>query len=224
MKYMAHLSKKVQVQIIQEYLEKAPDGKIYKYTLKQIADKHEISVGTVNGLVREAKKNPKFKGRGPGRRRQAFLNARIMKILRDAGVEGRTMEEVGELNPRIVTSKNGVKERVPLSRQRVAKILKKWQHVMKKSRLRGKRFRPGDLIQWDQQRFRVVRYDTALKGAAIDERDGTLIDPFIWVYQGARARMVQPAQTEMTPEQVINAYLKSDSKRNVAAANGASAQ
>jgi hypothetical protein len=209
------------VRIIREYLEKAPDGKNYKYTLQQIAKKHEVSLGTVNGLVRDAKRNKNFKVRGPGRRRQAFLNARIMKILRDAAT-GITLEEVGELNPRVVM-KNGARVKESLSRQRVSRIIKKWGKWNKKSRLRGQRFRPGDRIKWDRQTYTVVRYTNVHHGAAIDESDGTLIDPFVWTYQGARARLVKKAKCEMTPEEVVDEYLKRDSSQPPATANGKAA-
>ena len=228
MKRIAHISVPVQMQIIREYKEKNPDG-TYRWKLSEIADNHEISLSSVNKLAKESG----CQGRPRGGRVQAVPNARIMKILRDASEPFITLEQVGILNPRVVRV-NGKRKEKPLSRQRVSKIIKTWRKKLGTQNIRGKGFKPGDLIEWAKQRYAVVRYDNSHRGAVIDLKIMDVIDPFCWIFQGSRSFRVEAATEELTPEAVLKKYLpddvikrylgKSDRRSNSKSANRAAAK
>lgn len=98
MKRIKHISSKVQVQVVEDYRAKNPDG-TYTFTLKQIASKHEISLSTVNNLARISK----VQGRPKIGKKLIVPDARTMKLLRDATEMNITLEEVGRRNWRWVT-------------------------------------------------------------------------------------------------------------------------
>jgi len=187
MKRIKHISPKVQVQVVEDYKAKNPDG-TYKLTLKQIAEKHEISLSTVNNLARISK----VQGRPKIGKKLIVPDARTMKLLRDATELNITLEEVGRLNKRWTTDPaTGRRVLKPLTKQRVSQIINFWKKRGNPG-LRTKGFKPGDVIKWADQLFTVVRYDSARKGAVRDA-EGDVIDPFHWVHLGARSKLVTPA-------------------------------
>jgi hypothetical protein len=183
MKRIRYISSKVQLQIIEDYKEKLPNGD-YRYSLSQIAAKHEVSLSTVNNLARIAK----CQGRPHGGRKLMVPNVRTMKILRDSTEPGITLEEVGRRNPRRVMV-HGKESLVPLSKQRVKQIVDFWKDRQVKIRSRG--FQPGDVIEWDKRLFTVLRYDSPHRGAVRDQADGRVIDPFLWVRGTDRSKLVE---------------------------------
>lgn len=195
MKRIKYISPKVQVQIIEDYKAKNPD-KSYKFTLQEIADKHEVSLSTVNNLARMAK----CQGRPQGGRKLIVPDAKTMKLLRDATEVGITLDEVGRRNRRWVTLKSGRRVLKPLSKQRVSQIIAFWKKRGNPG-LRTKGFKAGDKILWAEQYFTVVRYDDQHRGAVTDDKDGKLIDPFYWVHQGCRSKLVQAAPEAPAEEQ-----------------------
>lgn len=199
---VCHISLPVQLQIIREYKEKNPDGS-YRWKLQEIADRHEISLSSVNKLAKSAR----CLSRPRGGRTQVVPNARIMKILRDASEPFITMKEVGRRNPRVVMVR-GKPVQKPLSRARISKILLTWRKRMGDNNLRGKGFKPGDLIEWSAQRYVVVRYDNSHRGVAIDLKTNIEIDPFCWVYLNNRSSLVQATEEQLTPDEVRKRYLK----------------
>lgn len=184
MKRIRYISPKVQLQIIEDYKEKQENGD-YRYSLAEIAKKHEVSLSTVNNLARIAK----CQGRPHGGRKLLVPNARTMKILRDATEPGITLEEVGRRNPRRFVS-NGKEVTRPLSKQRVKQIVDFWKGRQVKVRSRG--FEPGDVIKWNHRLFTVLRYDSPHKGAVRDNTDNQVIDPFYWVRGVDRSVLVTP--------------------------------
>jgi hypothetical protein len=182
MKRIRYISGKVQVQIIENYKEKLPNGD-YRYGLTEIAAKHEVSLSTVNNLARIAK----CQGRPHGGRKLIVPDVRTMKILRDATEPGATLADVGRRNPRrfIVAGKEILK---PLSKQRVKQLVDFWKKRQLKIHTRG--FAPGDVIQWNERLFTVLRYDDTHRGAVRDHADGKVIDPFLWVSGNSRSRRV----------------------------------
>lgn len=184
MKRIRYISGKVQVQIIEDYKEKLPNGD-FRYSLAEIAKKHEVSLSTVNNLARIAK----CQGRPHGGRKLQVPDARTMKILRDATEPGITLEDVGRRNPRRVVT-NGKETLVPLSKQRVKQIVDFWKGRQVKVRSRG--FEPGDVIRWNKRLFTVLRYDSPHKGAVRDQADDQVIDPFYWVRGIDRSVLVTP--------------------------------
>jgi hypothetical protein len=201
MKRVHHISAAVQVQIVNEYKQKSPDGN-YTYTLKEIADNHEVSLSTVNKLAGMAQ----CQGRPRGGRTQTVPNARTMKILRDASEPGVTLEEVGRRNPRVIIV-NGRRKKVPLTRERVRQIVQTWKERLDANTLHGRGFKPGDKIDWASIPHVVVLYHNSRQGAVIDLVDKKLIDPFCWIYKGFRSKLVEAAAEELTPEQVLERYL-----------------
>ncbi len=218
MKRINHISYPVQLQIIREYKEKNPDD-TYRWRLWEIADRHEISLSSVNKLVKAAQ----CQSRPRGGRVQVVPSARIMKILRDASEPFITMAEVGRRNPRIVMV-DDKPEQIPLTRARVSKIILTWKKKLGSYSLRGKGFKPGDIIEWYHQRYVVVRYDNPHRGAAIDLLTLEEIDPFCWVYRRRRSSLVQAVQEELTPDAVRKMYLNRDGGTNLKPVNGTSAQ
>ena len=204
-KRIKHISTAVQLQIIREYKEKNLDGS-YKWKLEEIADRHEISLSSVNNLAKAAG----CQCRPRGGRVQIVPNARIMKILRDASEPFTTLERVGQLNPR-VTVVGGKRKEKPLTRQRVSMILKTWRKKLGKQSLRTKSFKPGYIIQWAGTKYVVISYDNSYHGAVIDLTDKSLIDRFCWVFAGRRAVLVEAPEKEFTPVDVLNQYLPAES-------------
>lgn len=204
MKRIAHISVPVQAQIIREYKQKNPDGS-YTYLLKDIADRHGISLSSVNNLAKAAH----CQCRPRGGKTRMVPDARIMKILRDASEPFITMEAVGRRNPR-VTVVNGRRKEVPLSKQRVSQIVNSWKKKLGALSIHSKGFKPGDKIVWFEQFYIVVRYDNSHRGAVIDLTDNQEIDPFCWVFKGSRSQIVEAAEEEMTADQVRRKYLKRD--------------
>jgi hypothetical protein len=192
----------MQARIIADYKELNPRGH-YKYTLREIAERHEISLSAVNNLVRTAK----CQGRPKGGRFKETPSPRIMKILRDASEPFITLEEVGRRNPRVVV-RRGKSKKIPLSKQRVAQIIKMWKDRVDKAKLHSKGFNPGDEIVWAGQHYIVVRYDSPHRGAVVDLAHNEVIDPFCWVYDGERSKRIKAATEEMTPKEVKAKYIR----------------
>lgn len=193
MKRMAHISSAVQHQIIQDYKEKNPDN-TYRYKLTEIAQKHEISLSSLHILARMARCN----GRKRGGNAKMVPDARTMKILRDATEPGITFDAVGERNPRIVNGK-----KVPITKSRVSKIIQVWKKRLGKRKLYSKGFNEGDIIEWADQRFTVLRYDNSHRGAVQELLlegnkwvEGKIIDPFCWIYQGQRSKLIKSVVRE----------------------------
>lgn len=201
MKRIHHISPAVQVQIVREYKEKSPDGN-YTYILREIADRHEVSLSTVNKLAAMAG----CQGRPRGGRVKTIPDARTMKILRDASEPGATYEGVGILNPRVVIV-NGRRKKKPLTRQRISQIVQSWQKKLDSSALHGRGFKPGDKIDWAGVVHAVVCYDNSHQGAVIDLADKKLIDPFCWIFQGSHSKLIEPVEQELTPRDVLKMYL-----------------
>ena len=120
---------------------------------------------------------------------------RAMKVLRDYSEPGITYSEVGRRNPHTVV-RNGKSVLVPMSRQRVQKIVEFWKKRNNPG-FRPRGYREGDIIAWGGRTYRVLRYDNTQQGAVRDLLDGTVYDPFLWVRGGARSRRIAgsgPAQ------------------------------
>lgn len=186
MKRLRHINPKVQAKIVAEYKEKLPDGS-YRFTLREIAALNEVSLSTVNLLARQA--NVQERPQGP--RKLQVPSARVLKILRDATEPGITLAQVGIRNARVVVV-NGKQVARPLSKQRVKQIIDFWKRRGNPG-LKSRGFKPGDIIEWNERRFKVLRFDNARKGAVIDLGDNSKIDPFLWVFQGCRSRRVENA-------------------------------
>lgn len=195
MKRIKHISPKVQVQVVDDYKAKNPDG-TYKFTLQQIADKHEISLSTVNNLARIAK----VQGRPKIGKKLIVPDARTMKLLRDATELNITLEEVGRRNKRWSTDpETGRRVLKPLTKQRVSQIINFWKKRGNPG-LRTKGFVAGDVIKWADQVYTVVRYDSARKGA-VKDAEGDTIDPFYWVHLGCRSKLLTPAPSRTVPSE-----------------------
>jgi transposase-like protein len=184
MRKIQHISGKVQVQIVQDYKEKLPNG-LHRYTLKEIARKYEVSLSTVNNLARTAR----CQGRPHGGREQTVPTPRILKILRDSTEPGISLDEVGRRNPRCLV-RRGKSVAVPLTKQRVSEIIRTWSRKLDMTKIHGRGFKPGDQIEWADQIYTVLRYDSSRQGAV---REGTtdqgqVIDPFLWVHGGCRSK------------------------------------
>jgi hypothetical protein len=41
-------------------------------------------------------------------------------------------------------------------------------------------------VEWNRRRYRVLRYDDARKGAAVNIETGDMHDPFFWRHLGER--------------------------------------
>lgn len=204
MKRTPQISVATQAQIIKEYKQKNPDGS-YTWLLQDIAERHDVSLSTVNNLAKAAH----CQCRPRGGKTRLVPDARIMKILRDASEPFITMEEVGRRNPRTVMV-NGRRKSVALSKQRVSQIVNRWKDKLDSQSLHTKGFRPGDKIEWSQQKYVIVRYDNSHRGAVIDLSDGAEIDPFCWVFKGDRAKLTEATLDELTSEEVRERYLKRD--------------
>ena len=178
-----YLSGRVQAQVVQDYQERLGNGR-YRYTLNQIADKHEVSLSTVNNLVRKAK----VQGRPKGGSRLSIPTHCTMKILRDSTEPGITLEQIGIRNPRVVMV-NGRSTLVPRSKQRIKQILDHWKKAGNPG-LRQRGFKPGDLIEWGGYRFRVLRYDDSRTGAVQRVQTGEVVDPFLWIQGSTRPKRV----------------------------------
>jgi hypothetical protein len=176
---MRYLSGRVQLQILAEYKARLPSG-AYRYRLKEIAQRHEVSLGTINNLAREAD----CPRRPHGTRAEPVPDARIMKILRDWTEPGITLEEVGRRNPRVV---NGLVK--PLTRQRVQQIIATWRR--RGLRVRSRAFKRHDLIEWGGATYEVIRYDNRRRGAVRNVKTGHTIDPFQWVQGRTRSRKLE---------------------------------
>lgn len=189
MKRIKHISPKVQVQVVEDYKAKNPDG-TYKFTLRQIAENHEISLSTVNNLARIAK----VQGRPKVGKKLIVPDARTMKLLRDATEINITLEEVGRRNKRWSTDREtGRRVLKALTKQRVSQIINFWKKRGNPG-LRTKGFKVGDAVKWCNEVFTVIRYDDARKGAVKDAQ-GRVIDPFHWVHLGSRCKLVAAAPT-----------------------------
>lgn len=181
MKRMRYISGRVQTEILDDYREKLDNGN-YRWTLAQIAEKHEVSLSTVNNLVRLKK----CKCRPHGGPKLTVPDARTMKILRDATIPGIKLDEVGVMNPRIV---GGVEK--PLTKQRISQLVIFWSKRYDK--IRSRAFKPGDILRWkggseswSERRYKVLRFDDHWQGAVVDLNDGRTIDPFQWTQGNAR--------------------------------------
>jgi hypothetical protein len=168
MKHIRILSGKVQLEILEDYKAKLPNGH-YRYLLSEIAAKHEISLSTINNLARKAR----CAGRPHGGQKLIGPPPHVLKILRDFTEPDMTYKKCGERNPRII---NGVE--VPRSKQRIKQIVDYWRERHFKVKRRG--FQPGDIIKWDGQEFEVIRYDNRRRGAVRRIIDGEIVDPFRW--------------------------------------------
>lgn len=208
MKRIAYISVPAQAQIIREYKQKNPDGS-YTWLLKDIAERHGISLSSVNNLAKAAH----CQCRPRGGRTRMVPDARIMKILRDASEPFITMEEVGRRNPRTVIMGNGRSKSIPLSKQRVSQIVARWSEKLDAQSIHTKGFRPGDKIEWADQKYIVMRYDNSHRGAVIDLNDLEEIDPFCWVFKGSRSKLVEATDEELTPKDVERRYVKKRAER-----------
>lgn len=180
------------MKIIAEYKEQLPDGG-YRYTLRQIADNNFVSLTAVNSLARQARVWR------PRRAHKLHVpSARILKLLRDSTEPGITLAEVGRRNPRVsvVDGKQVIK---PLSKQRVKQIIDFWKQRNNTINIRSRGYKPGDIIEWDDRQFEVVRYDNSHQGAVKDLSDGKTIDPFCWVHEGCRSHRVRPNAKPAVP-------------------------
>lgn len=218
MKRTPQISVATQAQIIKEYKQKNPDGS-YTWLLTDIAERHDVSLSTVNNLAKAAH----CQCRPRGGKTRLIPDARIMKILRDASEPFITMDEVGRRNPRTVLV-NGRRKSVPLSKQRVSQIVNRWKDKLDSQAIHSKGFHPGDRIEWSNQKYVIVRYDNSHRGAVIDLSDGKLIDPFCWVFKGDRAKLTEATAEELTSEEVVDRYLKRDGKTDSKSTDGEAAQ
>lgn len=182
MKRIRYLSQKVHLQILDDYKKRLPNGD-FEFTLRQIADKHEVSLSTVNNLARTAN----CQCRPHGGRKLQIPGHRAMLILRASTEPGITLEEIGRRFPRVVLV-NGKQVTKPLSKQRVKQILDFWEKRGNPG-LKVRGFKPGDKIEWGGKKFTVVRYDNDREGA-VRREDGVVIDPFLWVRGATRAKRV----------------------------------
>jgi hypothetical protein len=174
----------VQRKIIGMYKQKLPDGG-YEFTLRQIADMNFVSLTAVNSLARQAR---------VWRPRRAHKlhapTARILKLLRDATEPGITYAEVGRRNARIVFE-DGKQVIKPLTKQRVKQIIDFWRKRNSAIKIRSRGFKPNDIIEWDNRQFSVLRYDNARQGAVREISDGRVIDPFNWIHDGCRSKLIK---------------------------------
>jgi hypothetical protein len=184
MKRIRQISPKVKMKIITEYKEKLSDGG-YRYTLRQIAESNFVSLTAVNSLARQARVWR------PRRAHKLHVpSARVLKLLRDSTEPGITLAEVGRRNPR-VSVVNGKQVIKPLTKQRVKQIIDFWKRRNSTLNIRSRGYKPGDILEWDERQFEVVRYDDARQGAVKDLSDGRTIDPFYWIHEGCRSRLVK---------------------------------
>jgi hypothetical protein len=204
MKRTCYISAATQARIIREYKQKNPDD-TYTWLLKEIAEHHDVSLSTVNNLAKMAG----CQARPRGGRIQGVPNPRIMKILRDASEPFITLERVGELNPRVVMVNKRPKE-IPLTRQRVSQIIRTWKSRLKGQRLHSKGFKPGDKIEWSDQEYVVLSYDSSHRGAVLDLADNKVIDPFCWVFKGSRSKCLLPSTEELAEEAAWKRYVGCD--------------
>jgi hypothetical protein len=217
-----YLSAAIRENVMRECREVGVSGA--RWTLKEIAGRHGISLSSVNKLIREAG----IQGRP--RRIQVLPSARVMKILREASEPGISYAQVGRQNPRIVRIGNRKVMR-PTSRAWVSHLVRLWTQRLDSRKLHSKGFRPGDIIEWAKQRYVTVRYDSSHQGATIEldeagharlqtpdgrpivslldgQKIAGLINPFVWKYQGKRSRLVEPTTEELTPQAVLKKYLE----------------
>lgn len=203
MKHFRHLSPAAQLKIIRQYKQKTPEGNPL-YKLKQIAVMNEISLSTVNKLLKLAKCDHRKRGR-----RNWEMTPRVLKILQDYSEPNTTLEKVGKMNPHYVMIRGKLKS-VPLSRQRVSKIIKRWQGHFKEATHKPRGFRPGDKVEWATIHFIVVDYYNPRTGSVIDLRDNGEIVNFQWSHQRCRTSLVEATREELTPQQVRDRYLRRD--------------
>jgi hypothetical protein len=216
-KKLRHISHEVQLEILHEYQQK--EHGVYTWKLKEIAVRHEISLSSVNKLV----KATDCPGRPRGGKPQAVPSARVMKILRDASEPFITYAEVGRRNAHW-TVVDGKRKLVAMSRARVSKIVQHWRKKLGANKIRGKGFKPGDLIDWDSTHYYVLRYDNAHRGAVLEKGTATVIDPFCWIFQRRRSHLVEATAEELTMDDVLKRYLPcDDSVASPEPANGAPA-
>jgi hypothetical protein len=182
MKRIRYLSQKVHLQILDDYKKRLPNGD-FQFTLRQIAEKHEVSLSTVNNLARMAN----CQCRPHGGRKLQVPGVRTMQILRALTEPGITFEEAGKRFPHWVTIK-GKRVLKPLTKQRVKQIHDFWKKRGNPG-LKVRGFQPGDVIEWGGKKFTVVRYDNDREGA-VRREDGVVIDPFLWVRGATRAKRV----------------------------------
>lgn len=187
MKRLRNISDRVKLQIVADYKEKVNGS--YRYTLRQIADKHEVSLSSVNNLAKLAH----CQCRPQGGKKNYTPSARDLKVLRDLTLPGITYAEVGRMNPHQVIDKaTGKLVTKPLTKARVGQIVETWRkRGMPKVRSQG--FKRGQRIEWAGQYFTVLRYDNSHQGAAKAEANGEIYDPFVWMFKGKRSRVVDEA-------------------------------
>jgi hypothetical protein len=184
MKRLHNISESVRAQIIADY--KRRENGQYVFTLREIAQMHEISLSSVNNVAHMAG----CQCRPQGGKKSYTPSARDMKVLRDMTIPGITLDEVGKMNPRAVYDPElGRTVLKALTKQRVCQIAATWRKRGLPV-LHGKGFKKGQRIEWDGQFFTVLRYDNARRGAVKTEK-GEIWDPFFWVYKGQRAKAAE---------------------------------
>jgi len=186
MKRLHNIAERVKLQIVKDYKDKV-NGQ-YRYTLREIADNHEVSLSTVNNLARAAHCQCRPQG---GSQKTYDPSPRDLKVLRDCTIPGISYAEVGKLNPRkVLDPATGQLISKPLSKARVHQIVETWRK-RGMPKLHGHAFKKGQRIEWDGQFFTVLRYDNNRQGAVRAEDSGEIWDPFLWVFKGDRAKLVR---------------------------------
>ncbi len=114
----------------------------------------------------------------------------MLKILRDFTEPNITLAEVGRRNPRIVI-KRGKPVEVPRSKQRIKQIIDFWKKRNKSLAVYREVFKVGDIIEWNDRQFEVLRFDNQHRGAVKELSDGYTIDPFSWNHDNMRSKLVK---------------------------------